>query len=463
MNVFLKSTDIIDWQHPEVVARARALASGCEGPVAIARQCFEWVRDEIKHSHDHGLQPVTCSASEVLKVGSGICFAKSHLLAALLRANGIPTALCYQRLRLDDGTTYSLHGLNAVQLPECDWYRLDARGNRSDVEAQFTPPIEQLAFRIRAPGENDVPGLFADPLPVIVAALTSNSTMDELWKNLPDLDLSTTNDLLRESYSVGYDQAAAEFFGRRRANTHAAFFLPHLRPGMRLLDGGCGPGTMTIELAEIVAPAEVVGIDIEPSQIELARTTAAERGVSNVRYEVADLYSLPFPDESFDAVLLHGVLEHLSDPVRGLREVLRVLKRGGVLGARHADFGGFLLEPASPPLDQFVPMFERLMLHNGADPRAGRHQLRWLTEAGFTRIELSASYDCWTSTPEQKRVSVRFLESLVSDSAFARQLVAAGLVDLNLLDALRAEFKEWAANPVSFAAEAWTEAVGWRK
>ncbi len=262
-----------------------------------------------------------------------------------------------------------------------------------------------------------------------------------------------------DSYSVGYDQAAADFFGARRASTHAAFFLPHLRPGMRLLDGGCGPGTMTIDLAEIVAPAEVVGIDIEPSQIELARTTAAERGVSNVRYEVADLYSLPFPDESFDAVLLHGVLEHLSDPVRGLREVLRVLKRGGVLGARHADFGGFLLEPTSPPLDQFVPLFERLMLHNGADPHAGRHQLRWLTEAGFTRIKMSASYDCWTSTPEQKQVSTRFLESLVSDSAFARQLLEVNLADLNLLDAMRAEFTEWGSNLVSFAAEAWTEAV----
>lgn len=263
----------------------------------------------------------------------------------------------------------------------------------------------------------------------------------------------------QENYSVGYDQAAADFFSRRRASTHAAFFLPHLHPGMRLLDGGCGPGTMTIDLAEIVTPGEVIGIDIESSQIELARRTAAERGVSNVRFEASDLFSIPFPDESFDAVFLHGVLEHLSDPIRGLREVLRVLKRGGVLGARHADFGGFLLEPAPPPLDQFVPLFERLMIHNGADPRAGRHQLRWLTEAGFTRIEMSASYDCWTSTPEQRRVSVRFLESLVSDSTFARQLVAAGLADRDLLEKLRFAFADWGKTPIAFSAEAWTEAV----
>ena len=187
---FLRSTEVIDWKHPAILARARSLAVACDDIPAIVGRCLAWVRDEIKHSHDYGLQPVTCSASEVLKVGSGICYAKSHLLAALLRANGIPTALCYQRLRCDDeGTVFSLHGLNAVHLPECGWYRIDARGNRTDVDAQFTPPIERLAFRISAPGEAEIPGLFADPLPVIVAALTSHSTMDDLWKHLPDTSL----------------------------------------------------------------------------------------------------------------------------------------------------------------------------------------------------------------------------------------------------------------------------------
>ncbi len=189
MDQFLESTDIIDWQHPDVIARARLLASRCEGPAAIARRCFEWVRDEIKHSLDHGLQPVTCSASEVLKFGSGFCYAKSHLLAALLRANGIPAALCYQRLSCnDEGTVFCLHGLNAVHLPEFGWYRVDARGNRVDVDAQFTPPIEQLAFRISSSGEADVPGRFADPLPVVVAALKSHATADDLRDNLPDLE-----------------------------------------------------------------------------------------------------------------------------------------------------------------------------------------------------------------------------------------------------------------------------------
>lgn len=210
MNEFLQSTDIIDWQHPEVIARVRSLASGCDDQSAIARRCFEWVRDEIKHSHDHGLQPVTCSASEVLKVGSGFCYAKSHLLAALLRANGLPTALCYQRLSCnDEGTVFCLHGLNAVHLPEFGWYRLDARGNRADVDAPFIPPLERLAFRPSMSGEGDVPGLFAEPVPVVVAALRSHSTATELWERLPDADLATIKAMhTTENDLVGYDQAA---------------------------------------------------------------------------------------------------------------------------------------------------------------------------------------------------------------------------------------------------------------
>lgn len=266
----------------------------------------------------------------------------------------------------------------------------------------------------------------------------------------------------RDTYSVGYDDAAAEFFGRRRAASHARFVLSHLMPGMKLLDVGCGPGTITVDLARLVAPGEVVGVDLEPSQIELAQTRAASDKIENARFQAADTYSLPFENDSFDAVFLHGVLEHLTDPIAALREVRRVLKPGGVLGSRHADFGGFLLEPVPPPLDQFVPLFERLMLHNGADPRAGRHQLRWLTEVGFTRIEMSASYDCWTSTPEEKRVSARFLQTLMSDSDFARQLLTAGLADRGLLEELRLAFADWEKNPASFAAEAWTEAIAWK-
>jgi hypothetical protein len=187
---FLESTEIIDWRDPDVFARARTLRKGSTSPVETARRSFEWVRDEIKHSADYCLAPVTCSASEVLRHGSGYCYAKSHLLAALLRANGLPAGFCYQRLSLDGrGAPYCLHGLNAVWLPDVGWYRIDPRGNRGDINAQFAPPVEQLAFSPTATGEGDLPEIWADPLPVVVSALRGHATTDTLSRNLPDVEL----------------------------------------------------------------------------------------------------------------------------------------------------------------------------------------------------------------------------------------------------------------------------------
>jgi transglutaminase-like putative cysteine protease len=184
---FLKAAEVIDWCHPDVLSKAKELSSGLSRPQDIARRCFEWVRDEIQHSFDFKRNPVTCCASEVLSAKTGYCYAKSHLLAALLRANGIPAGFCYQRLSIDDqGPPFSLHGLNAVYLPKIGWYRVDSRGNKTGVDAQFTPPVERLAFRLVFPEEKSFPEILADPLPIVVAALRAFRTWDELYKNLPD-------------------------------------------------------------------------------------------------------------------------------------------------------------------------------------------------------------------------------------------------------------------------------------
>jgi len=155
----------------------------------ISLNCFEFVRDAIQHSWDFQRNPVTCKASNVLKHGTGYCYAKSHLLAALLRANGIPAGLCYQRLTIsDDKPPFSLHGLNAVFLEEFCWYRVDARGNKPGVDAQFCPPGEKLAFPIITEGEANFPDIYAEPLPVVVQALTENKTWQEVADNLSDID-----------------------------------------------------------------------------------------------------------------------------------------------------------------------------------------------------------------------------------------------------------------------------------
>jgi transglutaminase-like putative cysteine protease len=186
---FLRSTEIVDWSHPAVHAKAQELSSGAANPLETARRCFEWVRDKIQHSSDFHRNPVTCSASEALLAGTGYCYAKSHLLAALLRANNVPAGFCYQRLSIDDrGAPYSLHGLNAVHFSEFGWYRIDARGNKPGVDAQFHPPVEQLAFGLNFPEERAFPDILADPLAVVVETLRAHGTWDAMLANLPDWD-----------------------------------------------------------------------------------------------------------------------------------------------------------------------------------------------------------------------------------------------------------------------------------
>jgi len=190
MKPYLVSSHYIDWQHPLVLSKAKELSVGCSNTLEVTQACFEFVRDEIKHSWDYKLNPVTCKASEVLQFGTGYCYAKSHLLAALLRANKIPAGLCYQRLTIaNNQPPFCLHGLNALFLEEFGWYRVDARGNKEGVNAQFTPPIEQLAFPILTKGEMDLPEIWPEPLAPIVKVLESSKDYQQVADNLVDIEL----------------------------------------------------------------------------------------------------------------------------------------------------------------------------------------------------------------------------------------------------------------------------------
>lgn len=194
MHQYLESTEYIDWKAPEVLAKAHSLADGAENHELIAEKCFVFVRDQIKHSWDYECDPVTCKASDVLRYGTGYCYAKSHLLAALLRANGIPAGLCYQRLTIsNDKPPFSLHGLNAVYLERHGWYRVDARGNKTGVAAEFRPPTEHLAFPIVSDGEADLPEIWAEPIAPVLDVLLTKKTYLEVADNLPDIQLTAAN------------------------------------------------------------------------------------------------------------------------------------------------------------------------------------------------------------------------------------------------------------------------------
>ena len=156
----------------------------------MAQRCYEFVRDFILHSWDHRIDCVTRKASDVLHHGTGFCFDKSHLLAALLRANSIPAGLCYQRLSLGTaGPPYSLHGLNAVFLEQHGWYRIDARGNKPGITAAFHPPQEILAFTIKEPAERDFPEIWPEPQPLVVKVLTTMPSIEQVHANLPDIEV----------------------------------------------------------------------------------------------------------------------------------------------------------------------------------------------------------------------------------------------------------------------------------
>ncbi|BAF71876.1 transglutaminase-like domain-containing protein [Sulfurovum sp. NBC37-1] len=188
MKEYLKETPLVNYSDERIKALATQLAEGGKSDDEVAKRCFEYVRDQIRHSGDAKDELTTYRASDVLKHGTGWCYAKAILLAALLRANGIPTAFCYQRLSCSEYVedVYCLHGLNAIYLKDHGWYRVDARGNKEGVNAVFNPPHEQLAFELQE-NEFDLPQHLTDPLPEVVEALKKHTCYEEMIHNFPDI------------------------------------------------------------------------------------------------------------------------------------------------------------------------------------------------------------------------------------------------------------------------------------
>lgn len=221
---------------------------------------------------------------------------------------------------------------------------------------------------------------------------------------------------------------------------------------------GCGPGSITLGLAEAVAPGEAVGVDLQTSQVKQAQAMGTLRGVTNVRFEVADVYRLPFPDASFDAAFAHAVLMHLREPVRALAEVRRVLRPGGIAGIRDSDWGARLHAPATPLLEQWYALTVRVRQHNGGDPFMGRHHRRLLLDAGFARAEATVSVSS-AGTPEETRRRATFLKAQLQ--GFAPTALAEGWMDPTTVEAVVAEIDAWAEWPDALYVETFCEALGW--
>lgn len=255
---------------------------------------------------------------------------------------------------------------------------------------------------------------------------------------------------MAEVYSGGYGQHLISQFAQRSLLKEGAFFRPYLQPGMTVLDAGCGPGSMTVEIAEIVAPGKVIGIDIGDEQFHVGRRLAEEKGLTNVSFAKASIYELEHAAETFDAVFLHAVLYHLGEPARALAEVHRVARQGALVGARDVDFGGDVRFPEGALLDKAWELIQRVFQQNGGNIYFGRTQKRAFREAGFEVVEAGATYDSFATRAEVESYAVywvEFLSEMNRDLLLTRQWCTESEL-VQVCQALR----EWGAGEDSFYA-----------
>jgi SAM-dependent methyltransferase len=243
-------------------------------------------------------------------------------------------------------------------------------------------------------------------------------------------------------YTHGHHASVLRSHQWRTAENSAGYLLDALNAGTRVLDVGCGPGTITVDFAQRVAPGRVVGIDRADDVLDVARATARDAGVDNVAFAVGDVYALDLPDASFDVVHAHQVLQHLTDPVAALREMRRVCTPDGVVAARDADYATFTWWPDDPRLARWLELYHAVARGNGAEPDAGRRMLGWAQEAGFSTIDTSASVWSYATDAERTWWGDLWAERVLA-SAFAAQAVDGGFTTIDELQQLSAAWREW--------------------
>jgi ubiquinone/menaquinone biosynthesis C-methylase UbiE len=249
---------------------------------------------------------------------------------------------------------------------------------------------------------------------------------------------------MTETYTHGHHESVLRSHRRRTAANSAAYLLDRLTPGRDLLDVGCGPGTITVDLARRLAPGRVVGVDSSAEIVETARRDAGE--VPNLEFRTGDAYALPVEDASFDAVHAHQLLQHLADPVAALREMRRACRPTGVVGARDSDYAAMSWSPADPELDRWLDLYRRAARANGGEPDAGRYLLGWARRAGFSEVTPSASVWCF-ATPDDREWWGGMWADRITGSALATQLRDQGMATTAELEAISAAWRRWVAAP----------------
>lgn len=249
-----------------------------------------------------------------------------------------------------------------------------------------------------------------------------------------------------ETYTHGHAESVLRSHRWRTVENSAAYLIPRLAPGAEVLDVGCGPGTITIDLAARVVPGRVVGLDAAPDAVAAAEEAARDAGVTNVELGIGDVYALDHADDSFDIVHAHQVLQHLADPVAALREMRRVCRAGGVVAARDSIYRAMSWYPASPALDRWLAVYCAVAEANGGEPDAGNRLRSWAQQAGFGAVETSASAWCYATDDERAWWGGLWADR-VSTTALGTRAVELGLSTDDELAVIADAWRTWAATP----------------
>ncbi len=245
-----------------------------------------------------------------------------------------------------------------------------------------------------------------------------------------------------DRYTHGHHESVVQSHARRRAEVEAWFLLPRLTAGMRLLDAGCGPGTVTAGLARAVSPGEVIGLDAAPGVLEHARAHALEEAVENVTFVAGDVYALDFADAEFDVVYANQLLQHLTDPVRAIEEMRRVLRPGGLLAVRDADYATMSPHPKFPEFTDWNRLYHRVAYRNDAEPDAGRSLPAWVRAAGFSSVETHPNVVAMEG--EEARIWGRTWSQRILYSGIADQALEYAFADQADLERISKGWANWA-------------------
>lgn len=244
------------------------------------------------------------------------------------------------------------------------------------------------------------------------------------------------------TYTHGHHASVVRSHSWRTAQNSIAFLLPHLKPDMKILDIGCGPGTITVDVASYIPQGHITGLERAGSILTQARENAQAKGVTNIDFVEGDANALSYANDTFDVVFCHQVLQHVGDPVGMLSEMKRVVKKGGIVAARESDYGVFVWYPELPGLKEWQDMYDRVARRNGGEPNAGRRLHAWARKAGFDDVQCSCTMWCYAGKEDVKWWSESWVDRALK-SSFATTAIDHGLAAKEDLERISQAWREW--------------------